>query len=67
MSAAPADPSTVASSYRRGPHIVAVLVAVALFPLVFVGAGVTSKEVGLAYPDWPTSSGHLDRMPPRSD
>ena len=63
MSATPADPSAVGSSYRRGPHIVAVLVAVALFPLVFVGAGVTSKEVGLAYPDWPTSSGHLINPP----
>lgn len=63
MSATPADPSPDTSSYRRGPHIAAVLVAIALFPLVFVGAGVTSKEAGMAYPDWPTSSGHLVNPP----
>lgn len=28
-----------------------------MFPLVFVGAGVTSRGFGMAYPDWPTSGG----------
>ncbi len=41
----------------------AVVTACAVFPLVFVGAGVTSKDAGLAYPDWPTSGGHLINPP----
>jgi len=28
-----------------------------MFPLVFVGAGVTSRGFGMAFPDWPTSGG----------
>jgi cytochrome c oxidase assembly protein subunit 15 len=44
-------------------HRVAVLTALAAFPLVLVGAGVTSKDAGMAYPDWPTSAGHLVNPP----
>jgi cytochrome c oxidase assembly protein subunit 15 len=32
-------------------------------PLIVVGAGVTSKDAGMAYPDWPTSGGHLVNPP----
>lgn len=52
-----------ATSSMRGLHWIATLTAVAIFPLVLIGAGVTSKEVGMAYPDWPTSGGHLVNPP----
>jgi len=48
---------------RAGSHLVAVVLAVALLPLIVVGAGVTSKDAGMAYPDWPTSGGHLVNPP----
>ena len=44
-------------------HSVAVLTALAVFPLIFAGAGVTSQDAGMAYPDWPTSGGHLLNPP----
>ncbi len=37
--------------------------ACGVLPLVFAGAGVTSKDAGMAFPDWPTSSGHLINPP----
>jgi cytochrome c oxidase assembly protein subunit 15 len=37
--------------------------AVFVFPLLFLGAGVTSKDAGMIYPDWPTSDGHLLNPP----
>lgn len=49
--------------YHRGSHFVAVVLAAALLPLIVVGAGVTSKDAGMAYPDWPTSGGHLVNPP----
>jgi cytochrome c oxidase assembly protein subunit 15 len=36
----------------------AVILAVATFPLLFIGGLVTSKGVGLAVPDWPTTFGY---------
>lgn len=51
---------------RRGQrllHGVALATACALFPLILVGAGVTSQGAGMAYPDWPTSGGHLVNPP----
>lgn len=50
---------TVPSTYHRFLHIVALITACAVFPLVIVGAGVTSKDAGMAYADWPTSGGRL--------
>lgn len=41
----------------------AIVLAGALLPLIVVGAGVTSKDAGMAYPDWPTSGGHLVNPP----
>lgn len=41
----------------------ATLLAIGVFPLVIVGAGVTSKDAGMAFPDWPTSDGHLLNPP----
>lgn len=54
-----------AASPRRGMslYFAAVFLAIAIFPLLFVGAGVTSKDAGMAYPDWPTSGGHLLNPP----
>ncbi|MFQ5462917.1 MAG: heme A synthase [Phycisphaerae bacterium] len=49
--------------YHRGLFIVCVLLACCVFPLVIVGAGVTSKGAGMAFPDWPTSAGHLVNPP----
>lgn len=45
--------------YHPSSFLVAVVLAVALLPLILVGAGVTSKDAGMAFPDWPTSSGAL--------
>ncbi len=44
-------------AYRRGPHWIAVFAAVFTLPLLFVGGSVTTYQVGLAVPDWPTTFG----------
>jgi cytochrome c oxidase assembly protein subunit 15 len=46
------------SSFSAWPHRLAVLLACATFPLLFIGGLVTSKGAGLAVPDWPTTFGH---------
>jgi cytochrome c oxidase assembly protein subunit 15 len=46
------------SSFSVWPHRLAVLTAVATFPLLFIGGLVTSKGAGLAVPDWPTTFGY---------
>lgn len=53
-----------ALTYHRGLHVAAILTACAVFPLIFVGAGVTSKEAGMAYPDGFKSDGYFLRNPP---
>jgi cytochrome c oxidase assembly protein subunit 15 len=40
------------------PHRLALVLACATFPLLFIGGLVTSKGVGLAVPDWPTTFGY---------
>jgi cytochrome c oxidase assembly protein subunit 15 len=40
------------------PHRLAVLLACATFPLVWVGGLVTSTDAGMAVPDWPTTYGY---------
>src|SRR5687768_11835067 len=40
------------------PHRIAVILACSTFPLLFIGGLVTSKGVGLAVPDWPTTFGY---------
>ena len=40
------------------PHRVALVLACATFPLLFIGGLVTSKGAGLAVPDWPTTFGY---------
>ncbi len=52
-----------AEDHSRWLHRFAILTAVAVFPLIVVGAGVTTQEAGMAFPDWPTSNGHLVNPP----
>ncbi len=63
MTTSPIETTSVSTSYRRSLHVIACLTAIMIFPLVIVGAGVTSKEAGMAYPDWPTSDGHYVNPP----
>ena len=49
---------THASSFSAWPHRLAVVLACATFPLLFIGGLVTSKGAGLAVPDWPTTFGY---------
>lgn len=44
--------------YNRRLHRVALIVAWAIFPLIFIGGLVTSKDAGLSVPDWPNSYGY---------
>ncbi|MFQ5591076.1 MAG: hypothetical protein ACE5HE_07940 [Phycisphaerae bacterium] len=55
--------TTTDATYSHWLHRVAVLTAAGVFPLIFVGAGVTSNDAGMAYPDWPTSGGYLINPP----
>ena len=46
------------SSFSAWPHRLAVILACATFPLLFIGGLVTSKGAGLAVPDWPNTFGY---------
>jgi heme a synthase len=46
------------SKAENGLHQYAILTALVTFPLIFVGGLVTSHDVGLAVPDWPTTYGY---------
>ena len=50
--------------YNPWHHRVAVFIAFLTFILVSAGALVTSEDAGLSVPDWPTSYGHILRLPP---
>lgn len=50
--------------FNRGFHRFAVFTASATFILIIAGALVTSNDAGLSVPDWPTSYGHVVRLPP---
>jgi heme a synthase len=50
-------PAERAATFRRGPHLVALLAAVLTLPLLYVGGSVTTYRVGLAVPDWPQTFG----------
>ena len=56
--------SESAVGYGRALHVLAVLMACAVFPLIIVGAGVTSKDVGMAFPDGFTANGYFWTNPP---
>src|SRR4051795_6051023 len=52
--------------YNRGLHRVALIVAWSIFPLIFIGGLVTSKDAGLSVPDWPNSYGYnMFAFPPK--
>src|SRR5574342_302863 len=55
-----ANPHPMRSPASEGvwPHRIAVVLACATFPLLFIGGLVTSKGAGLAVPDWPTTFGY---------
>lgn len=53
-----ADAARHPSSFSPWPHRLAVTLACATFPLLFIGGLVTSMGVGLAVPDWPTTFGY---------
>lgn len=53
-----ADAARHPSSFSPLPHRLAVTLASATFPLLFIGGLVTSLGVGLAVPDWPTTFGY---------
>ena len=42
----------------RWPHVFAVILACATFPLIWVGGLVTTYDAGMAVPDWPTTYGY---------
>lgn len=48
----------VEPQYHPGMHRLAILVAAATFPLIFMGGLVTSHGAGLSVPDWPNSYGY---------
>jgi len=50
--------------YNRGFHGFAVFTACATLIVIIAGALVTSNDAGLSVPDWPTSYGHVFRLPP---
>src|SRR3954464_14447210 len=55
-------------SVRYNPtlHRIALLTAIATFPLIFMGGLVTSHGAGMAVPDWPNSYGYnMFFFPPR--
>ena len=55
---------SVSTPFNSGFHRFAVFTACATFILIIAGALVTSNDAGLSVPDWPTSYGHVFRLPP---
>src|SRR5215510_389300 len=51
------------SEYHAAHHWFTVVVATLAFLLIVAGGLVTSNNAGLAVPDWPTSFGHLFKIP----
>ncbi|HVX15539.1 MAG TPA: COX15/CtaA family protein [Pirellulales bacterium] len=51
-------PQIAAPTPSPWPHRLAVLVACATFPLIWVGGLVTTYDAGMAVPDWPTTYGY---------
>jgi cytochrome c oxidase assembly protein subunit 15 len=51
--------SPYSTKVRPWQRWITIALAVAILPLVLVGATVTSTDSGMAFPDWPTSDGAL--------
>ena len=45
-------------TYNAAVHRLALLTAIATFPLIFMGGLVTSHQAGMSVPDWPNSWGY---------
>jgi len=54
----PGQPPPESAAARRWLHALAWALAVAVFPLVFLGGLVTTYEAGMSVEDWPTTYGH---------
>ncbi len=52
------------TQYNAWHHRVAMFIALVTFLVIIAGALVTSEGAGLSVPDWPTSYGHLVKLPP---
>src|SRR4029077_11054524 len=52
------NPTTLQPAASPWPHRLALLLASATFPLLWVGGLVTSYDAGMAVPDWPTTYGY---------
>jgi heme a synthase len=52
------------TSFNAWHHRGAIFIAFATLIVIVAGALVTSEGAGLSVPDWPTSYGHLLRLPP---
>lgn len=55
---------SASTPYNPWHHRVAVFIAFLTFVVIVAGALVTSEDAGLSVPDWPTSYGHILRLPP---
>lgn len=53
----------IETTYNRGHHRMAVVLAGWTFLLIIAGALVTSNDAGLSVPDWPTSFGSWYKIP----
>jgi cytochrome c oxidase assembly protein subunit 15 len=53
-----------ATPYNSWHHRIAIFIACVTFLVIVAGALVTSEDAGLSVPDWPTSYGHLLKLPP---
>src|SRR5215813_12085961 len=51
------------SAFNAARHRFTIFVAILAFLLIVAGGLVTSNNAGLAVPDWPTSFGHLFKIP----
>jgi len=55
---------SMATPYNSWHHRIALFIAAVTFLVIIAGALVTSEDAGLSVPDWPTSYGHLVKLPP---
>src|SRR3954468_942568 len=60
------NPTVARGKTSRALHAIALLTAIATFPLIFMGGLVTSHGAGMSVPDWPNSYGYnMFLFPPR--
>lgn len=52
------EPPTSPEAYPRWPHRLAVLLVCATYPMIWIGALVTTTRAGMAVPDWPSTYGY---------